>query len=160
MEQEDSANLFSSPPTVTDLMDAYAASEVSNPKSLFYNRKIVRPKISILKIVLWLLVSVVLSACGAALTLAFTADVRLSVLASIGILVLICILFAKRIVIALVRVYQTFAPETVRKRCRYEPSCSAYMILALEKYGFWRGVRKGIKRWKGCRPPNGGYDFP
>lgn len=89
-----------------------------------------------------------------------THNVLWAVLAAVGMLMLVLVIFAKPIVIWAVKIYQVLAPEKVRMRCRYEPSCSVYMILCLEKYGFWKGLRKGLKRWGGCKPPNGGYDWP
>ena len=65
-----------------------------------------------------------------------------------------------RAVIWLVHVYQRFAPDSVRLRCVFEPSCSEYMIMAVEKYGFTRGLWKGIKRLGRCQPPNYGKDYP
>jgi len=46
--------------------------------------------------------------------------------------------------------------------CRYYPTCSEYMILAVEKYGFIRGVYRGLKRIQRCRPDNfdSCIDFP
>ena len=47
-----------------------------------------------------------------------------------------------------------------RLKCVFEPSCSEYMILAVNKYGLVRGVIKGIRRLLRCHPPNGGKDYP
>lgn len=47
---------------------------------------------------------------------------------------------SKKIIIWLVHLYQNKAPDAVRLRCVFEPSCSEYMILAIEKYGAVRGV--------------------
>lgn len=69
-------------------------------------------------------------------------------------------LFAKRALIWLVHVYQHYAPDDVRLRCVFEPSCSEYMILAIKKYGVIRGVFKGIGRLLRCHAPNGGKDEP
>lgn len=69
-------------------------------------------------------------------------------------------LIGKRAVIWLVRLYQYKAPDRVRLRCVFYPSCSEYMILAVEKYGTVRGVIRGIKRLQRCHSPNGGEDFP
>ena len=87
-------------------------------------------------------------------------SVLAGVLAGLFALLLICALFAKKVLIGLVKLYQAVAPAGLRNKCRYEPSCSAYMILAVEKYGLFPGVRKGLARWKSCKPPNGGYDLP
>lgn len=70
------------------------------------------------------------------------------------------LLVLKRAVIWLVHLYQHYAPDEVRLKCVFEPSCSEYMIMAIEKYGALRGVGKGIGRLLRCHPPNGGKDVP
>ena len=43
--------------------------------------------------------------------------------------------------------------------CKYYPSCSEYMKQAIEKYGVFIGVAKGIKRLLKCNPfSKGGHD--
>ena len=66
----------------------------------------------------------------------------------------------KRLAIGLVLFYKAFAPLSVRSECRFEPTCSTYMIMAIQKYGLIIGVIKGFKRLLRCRPPNGGVDYP
>lgn len=66
---------------------------------------------------------------------------------------------AKRTVIWLVHLYQNKAPDRVRLKCVMEPSCSVYMILAVEKYGVIRGVYKGIRRLFRCGDVCG-IDYP
>ncbi len=66
----------------------------------------------------------------------------------------------KKILIFFVRGYQKKAPNRIRDSCLFEPSCSEYMILALQKYGVWKGVVLGIKRILRCKSPNGGIDYP
>ncbi len=56
--------------------------------------------------------------------------------------------------------YQASASFRLRNSCRFEPTCSNYMILALNKHGITKGTLKGIFRLLRCRPPNGGIDFP
>ena len=56
--------------------------------------------------------------------------------------------------------YQNKAPDKVRLRCVFEPSCSEYAILAIKKYGFIIGVIKTIGRLRRCHFPNGGQDYP
>ncbi|MDE7331262.1 MAG: membrane protein insertion efficiency factor YidD [Lachnospiraceae bacterium] len=66
----------------------------------------------------------------------------------------------KEILICIIRIYQRYAPKATRMKCRFEPSCSQYMILALQKYGLLKGVKMGLKRLGRCKVGNGGYDFP
>ena len=66
----------------------------------------------------------------------------------------------KRMAIGAVLAYKAFAPMSIRRECRFKPSCSSYMIMAINKYGLFRGVYKGIKRITRCHPPNGGEDYP
>ncbi len=45
--------------------------------------------------------------------------------------------------------------------CKFYPSCSAYGILVLKKYGFLFGLPRVIWRLLRCNPWNqGGVDFP
>jgi len=59
-----------------------------------------------------------------------------------------------------VLVYKAFAPIDVRRQCRFTPTCSTYMIMAVKKYGIIIGIIKGIRRILRCKPPNGGVDYP
>lgn len=68
--------------------------------------------------------------------------------------------FVKRFVIGLVLCYKAFAPMKVRDQCRFTPTCSTYMIMAIKKYGLIIGMIKGIRRITRCHPPNGGEDYP
>lgn len=66
----------------------------------------------------------------------------------------------RRILIWFVLVYQARASDSLRRRCLFTPSCSEYMILAIQEYGAIRGVWKGICRLRRCHSPNGGIDYP
>ena len=70
------------------------------------------------------------------------------------------IIHLNRIMIFMVRLYQLWAPEMMRKSCLYTPSCSEYMILSIEKYGCVKGFIKGVNRLRRCHSPNGGIDYP
>lgn len=66
----------------------------------------------------------------------------------------------KAFLIGLVLVYKAFAPMSLRRSCRFTPTCSTYMIMAINKYGILIGVAKGLHRLFRCKPPNGGVDYP
>ena len=66
----------------------------------------------------------------------------------------------KRAAIGAVLLYKIWAPLSTRGRCRFYPTCSTYMIMAIWKFGLFFGVYKGIRRITRCRPPNGGIDYP
>lgn len=65
----------------------------------------------------------------------------------------------QKLLIAMVRRYQK-TDTALHARCRFEPTCSEYLVLALEKYGLLRGLWLGCKRLVRCRPPHGGVDYP
>ena len=77
---------------------------------------------------------------------------------SLGALGLYVIVRMRAILIWFIRVYQRFAPDEVRRRCVFTPTCSQYAIQALQRYGVIRGVPKIIKRLLRCHLPNGGND--
>ena len=66
---------------------------------------------------------------------------------------------AARALISIVSFYRKhFSPMTAR-RCRFVPTCSAYALEALEKYGALKGSWLTIKRILKCQPfHKGGYD--
>lgn len=66
----------------------------------------------------------------------------------------------RRFAIGMVLVYKAVAPLEVRGKCRFIPTCSTYMIIAIKKYGLIFGIIKGIRRILRCKPPNGGIDYP
>ena len=52
----------------------------------------------------------------------------------------------KYAVIGAIRLYQHYAPEEVRRRCLFMPTCSEYAILAVRKYGGVIGLCKAYYR--------------
>jgi uncharacterized protein len=66
-----------------------------------------------------------------------------------------------RLVIVVVVGYRAVIRPQLPPLCRFEPSCSEYMILAVQKYGPVRGAAKGVCRICRCNPfHRGGYDPP
>lgn len=65
----------------------------------------------------------------------------------------------RQLFILLVRGYQVAIGPLLPASCRYYPSCSAYMIEALERHGAIRGGLMGVRRILRCHPFHvGGYD--
>jgi putative membrane protein insertion efficiency factor len=64
-----------------------------------------------------------------------------------------------KIMIGGIRFYQYAISPYLPPSCRYTPSCSAYGIEALKKYGPFKGGWLTIKRIASCHPWGGsGYD--
>lgn len=61
--------------------------------------------------------------------------------------------------VALVRGYQLTLSPWLGMHCRYQPTCSAYAIEALETYGVLKGGWLAARRIARCHPWGGsGYD--
>ena len=131
-----------------------------DPRSVAYIRFLKRPEISWWKII----ISVMGTAVFFALVIWGVRSAELPILVKwlgiVSLILLYVLLHLKRICICAVRIYQRYAPDSLRNKCRFEPSCSEYMILAIQKYGSFRGLRKGINRLKRCNVDGGGFDDP
>ena len=65
----------------------------------------------------------------------------------------------KKIIIKSIRGYQKYISPLSGPHCRYVPTCSAYAIKAVEKYGTVKGGFLAAKRILRCHPfAAGGYD--
>ncbi|MGV6850572.1 MAG: membrane protein insertion efficiency factor YidD [bacterium] len=59
----------------------------------------------------------------------------------------------------LLRFYQLFISPLLGNRCRFYPTCSQYMIEAIQIHGVLRGILLGLKRLGRCQPfCEGGVD--
>ncbi|MEO7385579.1 MAG: membrane protein insertion efficiency factor YidD [Gammaproteobacteria bacterium] len=57
-----------------------------------------------------------------------------------------------RLAIALIRAYQAALSPWLGANCRYLPTCSAYAILAVGRFGVLRGGWLGLRRICRCHP--------
>ena len=65
----------------------------------------------------------------------------------------------KWLFMALIRFYQKFISPLLGPHCRYQPTCSQYMLEAIGRYGAAKGGWLGLKRLLRCHPwGKGGYD--
>ncbi len=66
---------------------------------------------------------------------------------------------AARILLTLIRAYQSLLSPLLLPRCRFYPSCSHYTIQAIERFGAVAGGWLAIKRLVRCHPGcRGGID--
>ncbi len=64
-----------------------------------------------------------------------------------------------RLLIWPIRLWQLGPSRILPPSCRYQPSCSAYAIGAITKYGALKGLWLGTRRVCRCHPWGGsGYD--
>ncbi len=65
----------------------------------------------------------------------------------------------RKIFIVPVRAYQLLISPLLGSNCRYQPTCSQYMIDAISEWGPIKGIWLGAKRIGRCHPWGGhGYD--
>ncbi len=58
-----------------------------------------------------------------------------------------------------VRGYRLLISPWLGSACRFEPTCSAYTLVALQRHGAWRGAALGAGRLLRCHPwCAGGHD--
>ena len=60
------------------------------------------------------------------------------------------ILFPRKIVIYVIKLYQKFLSPFLGKNCKYYPTCSEYTKQAVDKYGIIKGSILGIIRILKC----------
>lgn len=65
----------------------------------------------------------------------------------------------KRLLIAIIRFYQRHISAHTMPVCRFTPTCSAYAIEAIERFGVIKGAGLAVWRILRCNPWGGhGYD--
>jgi uncharacterized protein len=67
--------------------------------------------------------------------------------------------FLKRVLTAPIRMYQRVISPALPRRCKYEPTCSAYAVQAIRELGLVRGSILAVWRLARCNQfSHGGYD--
>ena len=67
--------------------------------------------------------------------------------------------FGRRLVVLPIRFYSRFISPALPRRCKYHPTCSAYAVQAIGRYGILRGLVLAGWRLLRCNPwSHGGYD--
>ena len=65
----------------------------------------------------------------------------------------------KRIRLGMIRFYRRFISPMFPPCCRFTPTCSAYALEAIQKYGALKGGYLAVRRILRCNPFHpGGYD--
>lgn len=65
----------------------------------------------------------------------------------------------KKIFLLLIRFYQVGISPFIGPRCRFQPTCSQYAIIAINRYGVGKGTYLAVRRLLKCHPfHKGGYD--
>ncbi len=65
----------------------------------------------------------------------------------------------KRVALFPIRAYQRWISPSRSRRCRYEPTCSAYALEAVDRFGASRGLLLAAWRLLRCNPfSHGGFD--
>lgn len=58
----------------------------------------------------------------------------------------------KKVLLALIRFYQRHISPAFPARCRFLPTCSAYAVEAIERFGAAKGSWLALKRFLRCHP--------
>ncbi len=58
----------------------------------------------------------------------------------------------KRLLLGCIRFYRRHISPIHPPCCRFIPTCSAYALEAIEKYGAWKGGYLAVKRLLKCHP--------
>ncbi len=66
----------------------------------------------------------------------------------------------KKLFIFPIKLYQKFISPLLGPSCRFTPTCSHYMVEAIEEWGVFKGTWLGLKRIGKCHPWGGVGEDP
>jgi putative component of membrane protein insertase Oxa1/YidC/SpoIIIJ protein YidD len=55
---------------------------------------------------------------------------------------------------AMIYFYQNYISEQIQATCTYQISCSEYIKLCIQEYGFFHGTLAGLNQYMKCSPNN------
>lgn len=58
----------------------------------------------------------------------------------------------RKILISIIKGYSYLVSPLLGQNCRFHPTCSAYMMQAIEVHGVFKGVWLGVRRILKCHP--------
>jgi len=65
----------------------------------------------------------------------------------------------RALTLLLLRTYKRWISPMLPSGCRFQPTCSEYMMQAIETHGAAKGIWMGVKRLAKCHPLHaGGFD--
>ncbi len=65
----------------------------------------------------------------------------------------------RKLLVGIIKLYQLCISPVLGNNCRFTPSCSSYSVIAIEKYGVFKGVYLSFVRLLHCHPwCEGGHD--
>lgn len=65
----------------------------------------------------------------------------------------------RKLLIAIIRLYQYLISPLLGPHCRFHPTCSSYAMEAIEKHGVFKGTWLALRRVGRCHPFHpGGHD--
>jgi putative membrane protein insertion efficiency factor len=64
-----------------------------------------------------------------------------------------------QLALTILRIYKRWISPALPSACRFYPTCSEYMMAAIERHGTLRGIGMGLLRLLRCHPfHEGGFD--
>jgi putative membrane protein insertion efficiency factor len=69
-------------------------------------------------------------------------------------------LFFDWVIISLIQIYKLLISPLFGATCRYNPTCSEYSIIAVKRYGVFKGGLLSAKRILRCHPFHAGGNDP
>lgn len=120
-------------------------SSKNEAKKYVLKKPIIRPKTTILSLVLFLLKTFLFGICfglfvSVIVDIFFTVKQIYSVLIVAINIALVFLFSLKKVAVLCVECYQHYAPEEYRRLCLCKPTCSEYALIVLKKYNFIKAI--------------------